>query len=150
MSMGSPESGLSSVGPTHQELEHEKRFWYFGLYDDPYISPRLIARSSTYQFPYRHHSFAKWLPPNEEEPEPKKIFPVVRHDIINGYDRAARMVVRDSLRDIPWSSINVVRIGYGKSALENPVVVLINADITQTGSKDAQKAVDNIRNIMLK
>ncbi|RFU34840.1 hypothetical protein B7463_g1458, partial [Scytalidium lignicola] len=144
----------SAVSPemelTPEEQKHERSFWYFGLSNNRYANPPLIARSSTHPFPYQNNSFSRAFPTTEQEPEPKRIFEVARHDIIDGYDAGVRSAVRDCLKNIPWYSIDVVRIGYGKTTFENPVVVLITADITKTNDEYAQRAVDDIHDLMIR
>ncbi|KAH8820086.1 hypothetical protein F5884DRAFT_865733 [Xylogone sp. PMI_703] len=132
-----------------EEFNHERRHWYHGLSNDDYINPILLARSSNHAFQYKNHTFSGAFPTREEPPAPKNIYPVGDHDIITGYNNTTRLGVRNCLRDIPWYTIDIFRIGYSTKALENPVVVLITADIASTNVDDAQKAVNDVHNLMI-
>jgi hypothetical protein len=123
--------------PTMQPpSEQERTLYYYGLTERVCTDPRLVARSSTDPFDDMGYTGA-WPGP---EPRRKYEFCVGNHPIVGIYDAGPRYQIREALHDIPWQTIDIVRIGTSRKASNNPVIILVTVprdSISYTTARDA-------------
>ncbi|ELR01896.1 hypothetical protein VC83_03942 [Pseudogymnoascus destructans] len=128
--------------------KEEREQFYLGMDNSEADPPELIARSSTFLFqPYTKAS--------QDEPEEwmmkrnsRSISTIGNHKIVEIYDSKLRAKVLDILSDIPWKTIDIVRVGC-KDDNDHPPVVLITAAASGVDDDDAQDAVQKIHELML-
>ncbi|OBT83165.1 hypothetical protein VE02_08249 [Pseudogymnoascus sp. 03VT05] len=126
---------------------HAKHHWYFGLTSRFETDPELIARSSTAPYRYEAHNFESYFPKGPELPQKKKMSVIGSHPILAVYDKHLRSRVLEALAQIPWQTVDVVRLGYVDNQ-ENPPVVLVTIKKEDVDESRVQVAVNEIRKIM--
>ncbi|OBT57012.1 hypothetical protein VE04_03122 [Pseudogymnoascus sp. 24MN13] len=129
--------------------KEEREQFYYGMDYSEADPPELIARSSTFLFqPYTKATQDKpeeWMKMRNS----RTLSTIGNHKIVSIYDSKLRAKVLDILSDIPWKSIDIVRVGC-KDDDNHPPVVLITAAASEVDDDDAQDAVQQIHELMLK
>lgn len=128
--------------------KEERERFYWGMDNSEAVLPELIARSST--FPFQEYTKSSQDKPEEwmMERNTRTISTIGNHKIRAVYDSKLRAKVRDILSEIPWRTIDIVRVGC-KDDDNHPPVVLITAAASEVHDEDAQNAVDEIHKLML-
>ncbi|OTA65387.1 hypothetical protein K449DRAFT_320065, partial [Hypoxylon sp. EC38] len=98
--------------------------YYYGLPSNP----RLVARSSRKAW--------EGVPPGEPHPRPKTLQPVSDRSVVDKWDLKLQKQIINALGATKWTSINILRIGYGgdqENVSSWPVVLWIGVS---NGSTD--------------
>ncbi|OBT75521.1 hypothetical protein VF21_04956 [Pseudogymnoascus sp. 05NY08] len=128
--------------------KEEREQFYYGMDNSEADPPELIARSSTFQFrPYTKATEDKpedWM----KKRNSRTVSTIGSHKIVSVYDSKLRVKVLDILSDIPWKTVDIVRVGC-KDDNDHPPVILITAAASEVNDDDAQDAVQKIHKLML-
>ncbi|KFY80080.1 hypothetical protein V499_01055 [Pseudogymnoascus sp. VKM F-103] len=106
--------------------DQEQRFYYYGLSKSIESTPRLIARSGTDPFHIDFEVVSGWTIPKDSM---RKTLSAIRHGshpITSVYDHRLRVRLREALRDIDWTCVDVMRLGRLPRPDDNEIVVLVS------------------------
>ncbi len=103
-------------------------------------NPKLLARSNDDPVPVQR---------DETFPLYKQLSNVGSHKIVQIFDSGPREDIRKILHnhEIPWLTVNVIRIGYSATAAQNPVVLLVTVK-EGTNPLQAQDAASDCRDCL--
>ena len=111
-----------------------KRAYFTGIGGNP----QLVARTGRERF---------FQPKGTTKRQSRQVGP---HPITEAYNQGAREKIRQVFKDqdVPQALINLLRIGYSKTVLENPLVVLITVGAGSIQYDKAKNVVDSIHEVL--